>query len=277
MSDTTAQRLAVVEGSVALLGTESKRQDRRMAGMWTRAMSQKRMGDVIGCVFSFPCLRGCWLMSGVTAIGNVIDRSGQGRTLVNTDITFGMDGFLPYAAFNGLTAELERADEPGLDISGDEAYVEPPFFGLTMGAVAYFEETASAYEAVMAKGNGGGADTAYWLDRTDGGYPRFLVGDGAALQGPTATAVVAADTWVSFIGRYTPSTEAALWVGDVKYTDTVGIPATLVNSAQALNIGAYNSGAGYFMDGRVALAWLCATAVPEAALMKYYGRLKPFL
>jgi len=41
MSDTTAQRLAVVEGSVALLGTESKRQDRRMAGMWTRAMSQK--------------------------------------------------------------------------------------------------------------------------------------------------------------------------------------------------------------------------------------------
>jgi len=277
MAGQTSQRLTGVEGGVARLVAETKRQDRRMAQLWNTAMSQKRMGDVLGCVFAFPALRGCWLMSNFGEAGHVIDRAGQGRTLTNNNVTFCLENFLPYASFNGTTGYLERADEAGLDILGNESHVEPPIRGLTLGAVVYFENAASDYEVVLAKGAGAVGDTAYWLDRDDSGYGRFVVGDGAAFQGPSSTVAVGAQTWVSFIGRFDPSTELALWVDDVKYTDTVGVPATLTNVAEALNIGSYDGGSGYFMDGRVALAWLCAANVSDAVLMKYYGRLKPFL
>ena len=88
MAGQTSQRLTGVEGGVARLVAETKRQDRRMAQLWNTAMSQKRMGDVLGCVFAFPALRGCWLMSNFGEAGHVIDRAGQGRTLTNNNVTF---------------------------------------------------------------------------------------------------------------------------------------------------------------------------------------------
>ena len=277
MAGQTSQRLTGMEGGIARLVTETKRQEQRMARLWNAAMSQKRMGDVLGCVLAFPALRGAWLMSSFGENGNVIDRAGQNRILTNNNVTFCLDGFLPYTSFNGTTGYLSRADEAGLDILGNEPHVEPAIQGLTLGAVVYFDNVASDYESVLSKGDGTVGDTAYWLDRNGSGYPRFVIGDGAAWQGPSATAVVGATTWVSLIGRFEPSTELALFVDDVKSTDTVGIPATLLSSTVALNLGSYDGGSGYFMDGRVALAWLCAAAVSDAVLMKYYGRLKPFL
>lgn len=275
---TTQERLANLENEVARLQDEVRRLDVRLGHTWDSSMSQRRIGDVLGAVLAMPALRGVWLMSSCEPGGNVEDQSGQARELTaNGSPQFGEDAFLPYVDLNGSTQYLSRADETALDIQGDEGEVLDAHKGLTIGAVCYFDNEASHVEAVVTKGFASASNSAYWLDRRWDGMARFLVGDGSFWQYAQSTSAVGAEEWVSLIGRFNPSDEVALFVNDTKYTDTVGIPLTLLDVSSDFTVGTYANADGYFLDGRVALMWICAANVRDAVLMKYYGRLKPFL
>lgn len=223
-----------------------------------------------GSFLALPGLRGLWLASSFDASGNVSDLSGQGRTLTyNGNPTFNYNGLVPYLAFDGTGDYLSRVDEAGLDILGTESYVASAAKGLTLVTWVKFSALGSQ-AAVCSKGVGGGANTSFWLDKLAGDTVRFLVGDGADLQGPSSTATVGSSDWYFLCGRFTPSSEVALFLDATKYQDTTGIPAALLNTGASLNVGSYNDSGLLALNGQVAAVGLYACTHSDTMVRTLY-------
>jgi hypothetical protein len=222
----------------------------------------------ISSILALQGLRAFWPMSAQGTTGNLVDIGGGLRTLTRSGgVGYGVYGLAPYAALNGTTGYFATATESDYDIIGNEAWYESNVTGLTIGGWFYPFAAGASY-ALMTKGDGSGAGTSYWLD-ISGGAARFLVGDGAAMQGPSGGSP-AANTWTYMVGRYDPSTEVALFRDGTKYTDTTGVPATLLNTATAFNIGTYNNGAGLLFAGRASLCFICSAALPDRLIQSVY-------
>lgn len=210
-------------------------------------------------------LRAFWPFSSVNESGNVLDLSGQARTLTNNGTTgrFVWVDLVPYASLNGTTQYFSRADEAGISITG----------ALTLGGWFMFDRedtNEGVFNQLGAAGN-----RAYGLQKLlAGNVVRMAVsGDGTALV-DAETAAVSNGTWYHIVGRYTPSTEVAIFINGVKSVETVSVPAALFNSTAALETGRLASAAEY-MDGRCALCFLCASALADARIQRLFklGRL----
>jgi hypothetical protein len=118
-----------------------------------RAETSFAWGNAISYYLGLPGLRAFWPMSSVNETGNVYDLSGQGRTLTNNNAaTFGVYGLQSYATFNGVNQYLSRADEAGLDITGE----------LTMGCWIRFHANATQRN-IMGKRGALAATLAYYV------------------------------------------------------------------------------------------------------------------
>lgn len=219
------------------------------------------MGDVLGTLQMFPELRGLWPFSSINESGNALDISGQARTLTNTGTTTRavLNNIVPYIVLNGSTQYFSRADEAGLDITG----------AMTFGIWNYFNAVA-AQQICMSKYTAAGNQRAYKIENLAGGQPNFnITTDGSTLVAATGTAGdISAATWGFMCGRFTPSTEMALFYNTLKYTNTTGIPATIFNSSAAFMIGGVNGAAS--QAGRASLGFLCAAAVPDSLITRFY-------
>lgn len=246
------------------------------AGRWrdlhlSRYVKADEYFGVIGNYLALPALRGLWVGS-VDASGGWVDLSGHGLDLtLNGTPRHGGDGPAPYWEYNGTTDYHEHSDDGLLDVIGTETYIVTGGQGLTLGGWFYFDSAAGSQECCITKGEGAGANTSYWLDRMVAGGGRFVVGDGAALQGPTASTAITQNTWTSLIGRFSVSdSEVSLFQNGTQYVDGTGVPASLLNTSAPLNIGSYNSGVGLFLDGKVALCFICAAALSDAVVKALY-------
>jgi len=217
------------------------------------------MGDLIGSILGFPELRGFWPMSSVNESGNIMDISGQARTLTNNNAAARAvhNNLIPYVSFNGTTQYLSRADEAGLDITG----------ALTLGGWVYYDAVAAG--AAMSKYNVTGNQRGYSLGTIAGGVPQLTISsNGTATTVVNSGTAVTAATWHFFAGRFTPSSELALLFGKEKYTNTSSIPAAIFNSSAALAIGGINGGAS--LAGRASLGFICAAALPDAQINYFF-------
>ena len=213
---------------------------------------------------ALPALRGLWNMhagyNGSSATQEVIDLSGQARhlTLVNTP-TFGVQQVtgmpeVPYAAFASASSQyLKRTDEAAFGITG----------ALTM--MGWFYTDGSANERLMGQWLPAGNLRAHMLSVNASPLLEFIVSsDGTATTAVTAIAP-AASTWYHVVGRYTPSSELAIFVNGVKYTNTTSIPASIKDSTGDFTIGAQATPSTY-LNGRAALCSLHAAALTDAAI-----------
>lgn len=216
-----------------------------------------------------PELRGLWAFSSVNESGNIIDLSGQGRTLTNngTATRAILPSGLPYAIYNGSTQYFSRADEAGLDITG-ALTIGGWFYAAALadvGLIGKFAFTAGNYKSYLLR----------ILDAT--GAIRFTVSaDGSASVAINTATGIATGSWHFIAGRFTPSTEIAVFVDGVKTVNTTSIPASLYNSNQPLQIGAYDAGTKLF-TGRSAPCFLSAAAIPDDLLYAHYAMARPLL
>lgn len=212
--------------------------------------------DPISPFLDLPELRGFWPMSSFDNNGAAYDLSGQGRTLTNINGAargvFG--GLIPYVAFNGTTQYLSRADEAGLQIAG----------ALTFGG--WFLTTSTARQLLISKSDGSTPGTNYWLEVNNGVVSHYISTGAAFTIVSSAAGAMPVSSWVFCVGRFTPSAEGAVFTNGVKVTTGAGIPASLPNSAQPLNIGSYGAGSGIFLAGNAALGFLCAAALSDALI-----------
>lgn len=214
-------------------------------------------GNAMSIMSNLPMLRGLWGFGSVDENGALYDASGQGRTLTNNNtVPFGISVLAPYADFTAATLHnFSRADEAGLDITG----------ALTMGGWFYHDVIG---KPMMAKWNSlaGANQRAFSLIRGFGPV-YFLVsslGTAASVVMVGSVNNAPASTWVFIAGRFTPSTELAVFINTDKTTNLVGVPAAIFNSNAAFKIGLYDEtpAANYF-DGKASLCFLCNAALPD--------------
>ncbi len=236
----------------------------------------------VGMVFPSPLLlpqlRAAWYFSSVDAGGDLIDTSGHGKTLTNSGtVTFGVDDYLPYGILNGSSQFFNTADEAHFDITG----------ALTIISIDYFDNTASAIEAMVSKNNVTGNERSYFMYRDSNGKAVMLVSsNGTAETIATSTTVIASGNWVFTAGRYDPSTELAIFLGFQggdegvleKVVNTTSIPASINNSTAQFALGATQSGGpASHMAGRKAMTFICATNLSDNFINMVYSQVRTIL
>lgn len=212
---------------------------------------------------NLPGLRGLWAAGGTGSGGGMFDRSGAGLTLTyNGNPTQNIDnGYTPYWDYDGTGDFHSRADEAAFDILGTEAFMAAAVRGLTMGLWVY-STVAGANQGLVSKWTTTGNQRSYRLVKTSADLADFSVsGSGTNEFAVTSAATLSPNEWHFLVGRYTPSTELALWMDGVKAVNTTAIPAAIFNSTTAFEIARYNGAT--LLTGRVALAFLCGAALSD--------------
>lgn len=226
---------------------------------------------------NIPGLVGFWPMSSVqTSTGNVYDLSGQARTLTyNGNPTFNVyNSVAPYIDLDGTGDFLSRADEADLDITGAETINAASVRGLTVGGWFWWD-VAGAEESVISKYTTTGNQRGFILEKSSSDFPKFVVSvDGAATTSATSTAAVATGGWYFLVGRFTPSTELAVFQNNTKYTNTTSIPASVFVNTAPLLVGGINAGALLLLNGRSSLCYLSNQALPDAFITSLYNSTK---
>lgn len=235
------------------------------------------IGNVLASYMALPGLVGFWPMSSVQrSTGNAYDLSGQGRTLTrngNPAYTF-FNGLVPYIDLDGTGDFLSRADETDLDILGDGeggVFTNPGAAGLTMGGW-YWIDTTGADRIFASKFNVTGNQRSYIIYRDEvATVYRFIVSsDGTATTSVDSSVATATGTWIFAVGRFTPSTEIAVFINSTKDINTTSIPASIFASTAGFLIGAASAGA-VLLDGRAALVFLCANSLGDDLISSLFS------
>lgn len=226
-----------------------------------------------------PSARGIWPLGSGTSGQNSNDISGQDRHLTDAGgVTYDIDNFMSYANLNGSNEYLAIADAAAFDITDV----------LGMGIWVYFDTTASGVEHILGKWTVGGNERSYRITRTADGTIRALVSsNGTATTSVTSTQVVAATTWAFVAMSYDPSTSLKVFVGteggddgQLEMTEeTSSIPASINNSTADFSIGAADTSGtpASHLDGRAALAYLCAALMPDKMPNLIYAQTRELL
>lgn len=229
------------------------------------------IGNVLASYMALPGLVGFWPMSSVQrSTGNAYDLSGQGRTLTyngNPAYTY-FNGLVPYIDLDGTGDYLSRADETDLDITGAETIYTTGAAGLTIGAWVWFD-AAGGTEVAMSKWNPTGNQASYLLWKSNGELGSFDVSSNGSAATEIQGSSITSATFTFLVGRFTPSTELAVFVNSAKATNTVSIPASIFVSTAIFTIGG-RSDAASLVNGRVALAFLCANALGDDLISSLY-------
>jgi hypothetical protein len=237
--------------------------------------------SVCSLYLGLPGLRGFWPMSSINTTG-AVDLSGQVRNLTRNGGHFGHDVLIPY--YDAVDPDwLSRGDEPGLDILGTEAYVEAASQGITMGAWIMFDDPAPANtDMIISKGLMTAANnTSYGLYRRSaaaGGVLRATFSNSVVFEHVDSLAEVDDDVWLFTAAKWGPAgsaNESACFLNNVKATSGATALASLRNSARTFQIMGRDDGAGGSLEntsGRVSLAFLCAEALHDGAIIALYER-----
>lgn len=160
----------------------------------------------------------------------------------------GRFGVAPYVGFNGST---NYASRPSGSLKG--------LSGFTAGG--WFQATSN--DTLMGVWQ---TSNQVWRLHINTLAPTFYVsGSGADNYQVAHPANIDAATWYFIAGRYTPSTEIAIWVNGTKTTYGTGIPAALYNSAAQFVIGGAHGGAN-LLTGKASLCWMSHEVLDDAYL-----------
>lgn len=221
---------------------------------WVQIGDNSGISRVASTFLMLPNLRALWTMASVTEANVVSDASGQARTIAPGTapvFTFG-NTYVPYSAYTRASSQyLTRASEAGLNTFAGGLTVyswcwwNVASSGALTGVVSKWENTVGnqrgyrlyklATNQINAEVSGTGANV-------------FGIGDGVANYGTGA--------WFLLVLRFVPSTSVDLYVNNNKYTNAVGLPASLHPSTESLDFGRTNR--GNYLDGRIAISAVCA-------------------
>jgi hypothetical protein len=223
-----------------------------------------------------PYLRAFYPCSSVDERGGVIDLSGQGRILMpGTAPNISSSGLIPYLDFvRASSMYLQRHTEPGLEITG----------GLTVWTWIRFDAPSTGAETYfLSKWYTVGNLRSYLLYKTAANAFTFDIStNGTAVKTiGDAAANYLVSKWWFLAGRFTPSTELALFVGQATngaynwYRNAAAIPASIFVSTEALNIGRGNR--TNYLDGQMSSFGLSAGALTDTQIWNMFSQTRPML
>jgi len=172
-------------------------------------------------------------------------------------------GLLTYYNFiRASNNHFTRHTEPGLEITG----------ALTLGCWVRFDaDSTGVVTGVLSKWYETGNQRAFAIYKAADNSLNFSIStDGTAVTSVSdGAANYAASKWFFVAGRFTPSSELALFVNRNWYTNVAAIPASIFNSSEAFEVGRYNR--TNYLDGRISRAVLCAYAIANKKIETVYA------
>jgi hypothetical protein len=176
---------------------------------------------------------------------------------------FSYQNLIPCVTLNGSSQYLT------VDTSSDSRYNLTG--AVTMGAWVRTDVFTTA-QAIM--GRWGSSQQGYLLSIVNDDTVKFEVSaSGSNTFSVLSTDLMTIDVWTFIVGRYTPSTELALWVNTTKTTNVTSIPASLHLSTAAFYLGFDVLTSRYF-DGFMSLAFICGDALPDRTIELLYDQTK---
>jgi len=228
-------------------------------------------------------LRGSWPMSSIDANGHAQDLSGHGNhiTGVRSRPDYGLHNLVPYVELDGNDA-LISSDRADYDILGTEAFMLGAYRGLTLGGWWRLDTLQAC--GLIGKWNGATNNRSYQLDwwNNNNTFAFHITNNGlwANEQHVEATSYSeAVDTWYFVAARFDPGNENKIWVGAATDTAlTADINATthasIFNGAADLEIGYWNEGGGFFLDGDASCVFLCGSKLPDYVIDAMFAHTK---
>ena len=231
-------------------------------------------------IMALPALRGFWpgsvQASPTSGNYNLVDISGNGQHFIhnnNPTVDFDTTRLFPYVEFNGSDEWYSIADTAHWDILGTEAGVAAARRGLTVAAWVYFNNTASATEYILTKREG--TNKSFYLYRNLLGYPIMQISStGSDEFAKTGSLTIPSGEWHLLVGRFSPSSELAVFDNGIWYRNTTSIPSSIFNGTADLFMSGRDdpiTPGRLLMDGRNSLAWICAANVPDAAIDRLWN------
>lgn len=214
---------------------------------------------------ALPGLRGFWPMSAFNSLAATWDLSGNGRQLTyNGNPTYNAYDLAPYIDLDGTGDYLDRADEAGLDIIGNEAYVAAAIQGLTLGG--WFWRDVARAQGMIGK-FGVGTD-AYRIYNNGGNTIRFDFFD-AGVVGRTVDGTSAGTgLWEFIVGRFEPNNdELNITINGTETSAAVPVGTTIRNGTAPFGVGNIITNP---LDGRASLCFLCVSSLPDVTLFSLY-------
>lgn len=254
------------------------------------ALERLEMGDVmhraVNAALTMPGVVGVWLgnLDRDVAGSNpgVVDVTGTqiGMVKVNS-AAIGIDSnrpYLHYMEFPGTNEAFSIGSTSNNRITGTEGIMASGLAGLSFAAWAQFDNAASAVEPYISLWYESADLRGYRIHRNASGYIQFDVssaGTAATVKSATHTTPTGSAEWVFTAGRFTPSTEMAVWRNLEKVTNTSSIPASIFQSSGDFRFGV-QSQPGISIDGRVGFPlWLSIAAVPDSEIERFYYATAP--
>lgn len=173
----------------------------------------------------------------------------------------------PYVEFGGTNEYYSRIDDAILSVTGSAC----------IGVWAYLD-TIKLCGLINKWYDVGSNARSYRLYVDASGYVVFSVSsDGSAAHSVTATTTTVLDaaTWYFLQGRFTAGESAEVRIDNGAWVTTATGNTTIHDSTRAFYLGMDDENSARRLDGRMAQAWLCGYAVPDAVLDYIYTEQAP--
>ena len=232
------------------------------------------MAKALSVMSLAPGLRGLWTTSSFDENSDMFDMSGQGRTLTAVgDPTYNNRGLAPYVELDGTGDWFSTVDDPGLDIIGNEAYVDTNIQGITFGGWVWFDNATGALEVFISKW-AAAANRSYLLYRSAAGNAGLQIYDVVPAVRTVIGGAISQNTWHHMVGQLDSVNNFIRIYIDGGVPTNLAVPAgtTITNSNAAFQIGAA-SGTNP-TTGRASLCFLYATALSHSAIQTIYHQTK---
>jgi hypothetical protein len=174
----------------------------------------------------------------------------------------GVQGFAPYATFDGATEYFSRADELPLN---------PNNFSIG-GWFRFDNPTIAANEFLIAKWLTTGDQRSYVLLRNTSEQLQLSIstaGTSGTQVNLTSDVLIADTHWHFLAGVLDPSTSWSVIVDGEPKTSTSSVPGNPFNNTSDFTIGASHGG-GSYLDGDGTLCFLSGATLTIDVLLAYY-------
>lgn len=215
---------------------------------------------------NLPGLRGYWPMSAVDFLGNAKDHSAGSSDLSRSGTPkFGYDGngFVQ----TGNATDYLAGSVSAQTVTGVEVWMDPLIRGVTVGCWVNVSSTPASQAGMVSRQSGAG-QRSFMLLWSSSDVAHFFVSNDGSATVSVASAAQGLSMWHFVVGRFTPSTEIAIFVDGIKSINTTSIPASLFVGTSPFEVGRINTTAAQILDGKIRDVFLCSSILSDELIEK---------
>jgi len=211
-----------------------------------------------------PGLLAYWPCGIRSATATLIEHTGNSLhlTQVGTNET-GYDGNSYTHLGNGTN--YFYSTHPQFAVDGLETFIEPSIRGLTLGGWFLTDGSGITNTGMLGRDNLS-PNRGYSLYWTPTATPSFLMSSTGANVLVATGPATSLGPWHFIVGRFTPSTEVAIFVDGVKVENTTAIPASINISTAQFELGRYLTDNNRTFHGRARDVFICQAALSDALI-----------